>query len=109
MGTMPDDDITARIEAGRQAIELAREEEEDMGAPRRVPPAVVAAGVGAAIVGLGLLGWLIYRNRRRRNLIAQLQATLPGRVSELRELGVGLRDRGYEIGQEWRGRLKKAL
>jgi hypothetical protein len=75
---------------------------------RRVPPAVVAAGVGAAIVGLGLIGWLIYRSRRRRNLIEQLQATLPGRVSDLRDLGLGLRDRGYELGQEWRGRLKKA-
>jgi hypothetical protein len=108
MGTMPDDDINARIEAGRQAIELAREDA-DVDESRRVPPAVIAAGVGAAIVGLGLIGWLIYRNRRRRNLIEQLQAALPGRVSDLRELGLGLRDRGYEIGQEMRGRLKKAL
>jgi hypothetical protein len=107
MGTMPDDEINARIEAGRQQIELAREEELELEAPRRVPPAVVAAGVGAALVGLGLLGWLIYRNRRRRNLIEQLQATLPGRVSELRELGIGLRDRGFELGHEMRGRLKK--
>ena len=118
MNTMPEDDINARVEAGRQAIELARDEEE--AEPRRVPPAVVAAGVGAAIIGLGLIGWLIYRNRRRRTLIEQLQAALPTRVSDLKELGAGLRDRGLELGQEVRGRggdlrdelrsrLKKAL
>ena len=117
MGTMPEDDINARIEAGRQTIELAHEDEME---PRRVPPAVVAAGVGAAIVGLGLIGWLIYRSRRRRTLIQQLQAGLPSRVSDLRELGVGLRDRSVELGQGMRGRgvdlrdelrarLKKAL
>jgi hypothetical protein len=108
MDTMPEDDINARIEAGRQAIDLAREDE-GMDEPRRVPPAVIAAGVGAALVGLGLIGWLVYRSRRQRNLIEQLQASVPGRVSELRELGAGLRDRGYELGQEMRGRLKKAL
>jgi hypothetical protein len=102
MSTMPEDDINARIEAGRQAIELARDDEQME--QRRVPPAVVAAGVGAAIVGLGLIGWLIYRSRRRRRLIDQLQAAIPGRVSDLRELGMGLRDRGLELGQEMRGR-----
>jgi hypothetical protein len=118
MNTMPEDEIKTRIEAGRQAIEMAREDE--MEEPRRVPPAVIAAGVGAAIVGLGLIGWMIYRSRRRRTLMAELQAALPGRVSELRELGLGLRDRGVELGHEMRGRgadlreelrsrLKKAL
>ena len=117
MGTMPEDDINASTEAGRQTIELAREEEME---PRRVPAAVVAAGVGAAIVGLGLVGWLIYRSRRRRTLIQQLQAALPTSVGDLRELGVGLRDRGVVLGQGMRGRgvdlrdelrsrLKKAL
>lgn len=118
MRNMPDDDINARIEAGRQQIEMAHDEETEE--PRRVPPAVIAAGVGAAIVGLGLIGWMIYRSRRRRTLMAQLQAALPGRIDDLRELGVGLRERGLELGQEVRGRgtglrdelrsrLKKAL
>lgn len=107
MSTMPEDDINARIQAGRQAIEMARDEDEME--PRRVPPAIVAAGVGAAIVGLGLIGWMIYRSRRRRTLIEQLQATLPGRVSDLRDLGLGLRDRGADLRDELRDRLKKAL
>ena len=107
MNTMPNDDINARIEAGRQQMEIANDDE--MAESRRVPPAVIAAGVGAAIVGLGLLGWMIYRSRRRRTLMEQLQATLPGRIDDLRELGLGLRDRGMDVRDELRERLKKAL
>lgn len=118
MSTMADD-INEKINAGRKTIAVASEEPEEM-EPRRVPPAMIAAGVGAAVVGLGLLGWLIYRSRRRRNLIQQLQASLPGRVSELRELGAGrlgdLRDLGAErmgdvrsLRDEVRRRFKKAL
>jgi hypothetical protein len=97
MSTMADD-INEQINAGRKTIAMSREEPEDEMEPRRVPPAVVAAGVGAAIVGLGLIGWLIYRNRRRRTLLQQLQAALPGRVGDLKDLGVSrmgdLRDMG---------------
>ena len=118
MTTMPNDDINARIEAGREEIEIARDEQTEE--PRRMPPAVIAAGVGAAIVGLGLIGWMIYRSRRRRTLMEQLRTALPARIDELRELGGGLRVRGLELGHEVRGRgtdlrdelrsrLKKAL
>jgi hypothetical protein len=118
MSTMADD-INDQINAGRKTIAVASEDPDEM-EPRRVPPAMIAAGVGAAVVGLGLLGWLIYRSRRRRNLIQQLQASLPGRVSELREMGAGrlgdLRDLGVErmgdvrsLRDEVRRRLKKAL
>ncbi len=112
-------DINDQIKAGRKTIAVASEDPDEM-EPRRVPTAMIAAGVGAAVVGLGLLGWLIYRNRRRRSLIQQLQATLPGRVSELRELGVerlgDLRELGVErmgdvrsLRDEVRRRFKKAL
>ena len=104
MGTMANDDISGRFEAGRQQIEIARDAEADELEPRRVPPAVIAAGVGAAIVGLGLIGWMIYRSRQKRNLIEQLQAALPSRVSDLREMGLGLRERGLELSHEVRGR-----
>ena len=85
------DDINEQINAGRKTIAIATEDpgEDDM-EPRRVPPAVVAAGIGAAIVGLGLLGWLIYRSRRRRTIVQQLRMALPGRVGDLREMGAGL-------------------
>jgi len=118
MRTMADD-MNEKVKTGRKTIAIASEDPDEM-EPRRVPPAVIAAGVGAAVVGLGLLGWLIYRNRRRRNLIQQLQASLPGRVSELRELGAGrlgdLRDLGAErmgdvrsLRDEVRRRFRKAL
>ena len=113
------DDINEQVRAGRKTIAVASEDP-DEAEPRRVPPAMIAAGVGAAVVGLGLLGWLIYRSRRRRNLIQQLRTALPGRVTELRELGVGrlgdLRDLGVErmgdvrsLRDEVRRRFKKAL
>jgi hypothetical protein len=118
MRTMADD-MNEKVKTGRKTIAIASEDPDEM-EPRRVPPAVIAAGVGAAVVGLGLLGWLIYRNRRRRNLIQQLQASLPVRVSELRELGAGrlgdLRDLGAErmgdvrsLRDEVRRRFRKAL
>ena len=105
---MADDDINRRIDAGQRTIEMAREDMEET-EPRRVPTAVVAAGIGAALLGIGLIGWMLYRSRRRRNLLEQLQATLPGRVSELRDLSETLRDELRDRGGELRERLKKAL
>jgi hypothetical protein len=55
---------------------------------RQMPSAGVMLGVGMAIVGLGLLGWLIYRSRRRQTFIQQLTEALPVSIDELRdELG----------------------
>ena len=105
---MADDDISRRIDAGQRTIEMAREDMEET-EPRRVRRAVVAAGIGAALLGIGLIGWMLYRSRRRRNLLEQLQATLPGRVSELRDLSETLRDELRDRGGELRERLKKAL
>lgn len=113
------DDINDQIEMGRRTIVLADEEPDDM-EPRQVPTAVIVAGVGAAVVGLGLLGWLIYRSRRRRNLIQELRATLPARASDFRERGAArlgeIRDLGMErigdvrlLRDEVRKRLKKAI
>jgi hypothetical protein len=113
------DEIDEKTNSGRKTIAVASDDPDEM-EPRRVPPAMVAAGVGAALVGLGLIGWLIYRSRRRQNLVRQLQATLPGRISELRDLGVerlgDLRELGVErvgdvrsLRDEVRRRLRKAL
>lgn len=103
----------------RKTISLRSEEPDEMES-RRVPMAVIAAGVGAAVVGLGLLGWWIYRNRRRQNLIDQLRTALPVRAGDLRERGMArlgdLREMGTErigdvrlLRDEVRRRLKKAL
>lgn len=106
MGTLADDDINDRINAGRQTIEMSREDEMDDMYARRVPPAVIAAGVGMALVGLGLIGWLVYRNRRRRTLVEQIQASLPGRLREIRDVRLSdLRD----VRDDLIERLKKAV
>lgn len=109
MGTLAEDDINERINAGRQAIEMSREEEMDDPYARRVPPGVVAAGVGVALVGLGLIGWMVYRSRRRRTLVQQIQAALPDRLRELRELGdVRMRDL-RDVRDDLLERLKKVV
>ena len=93
MGTMANDEINQRINAGRQAIGIAREAEEspEEMETQRIPTAVVAAGIGVALVGVGLLGWMFYRRRRRRTLIEQIRATLPDRVRDAREWGDQMR------------------
>ena len=48
-----------------------------------VPPAVVAAGIVAAAVALGIIGWMLFRSRRPRPLMERLQGAIPGRVREL--------------------------
>jgi len=48
-----------------------------------VPPAVVAAGIVAAAVALGVIGWMLFRSRRPRPLMERLQGAIPGRVREL--------------------------
>lgn len=108
MGTMADDEINKRINAGRQAIEMAREEEDDLG-PRRVPPQVVVAGIGAALLGVGLIAYLIYRNRQRRTLLQQWRTALPGRVTDLRDYSGERMGNLRDFGGELRARLKKAL
>ena len=55
---------------------------------RQMPSAGVMLGVGMAIVGLGVLGWMIYRSRRRQTIIKQLTEAIPVSIDELRdELG----------------------
>lgn len=55
-----------------------------------VPPAVIAAGVVAAVVGMGIVGWLLFRSRRRQTLVKRLQDAIPGPV---RDLPTGLQAR----------------
>jgi len=80
------------IAAGRRTIEMA-EGEIDESAERRVPPVAVMAGVVAAVVGLGVLGWMIYRRRQRRNLIRQIQDVFPDYVDYVRDLPGEIRSR----------------
>jgi len=55
---------------------------------RQMPSAGLMLGVGMAIIGLGVLGWMIYRSRRRQTFMKQLTDALPVSIDDLRdELG----------------------
>ena len=47
-------------------------------------------GVVAAVVGMGIVGWLLFRSRRRQTLVKRLQDAIPGPV---RDLPTGLQAR----------------
>ena len=88
------DDISDRIEAGRRTMEEAEADAHRAGPnPRQMPSAGVMFGVGMAIIGLGVLGWMIYRSRRRQTLVRQLTAALPV---------VSLDDLRQELGARWK-------
>lgn len=55
-----------------------------------VPPAVIAAGVVAAVIGMGIVGWLLFRSRRRETFVKRLQEAIPDRV---RDLPTGIQSR----------------
>jgi hypothetical protein len=76
------EDINDQINAGRRTIEKSAGELRGMEMPE-MPPAVVMAGVLAAAVAIGVLGWMFYRSRRHRTLIERLQEALPGTVRDL--------------------------
>src|SRR2546428_7362249 len=67
------------IDKGRRTIELSKGEIDEI-EERRVPPVVIMAGVVGAMGGVGVLGWMIYRRRQRRDLIPQIQDAVPGYV-----------------------------
>ena len=76
------DDINDKIAAGRKTIEDSLDDMPDADL-RKMPPGIVAAGLVAAIVGVGLLGWLVYRNRRGGSLPARLRDAMPERITRL--------------------------
>ncbi len=80
--------INDQITAGRRTIERSLNDVKDLEMPD-VPPVAIAAGVAAALMAFGVLGWLIYRSRRRKTIVQRLQDAVPDGV---RELPQGLRD-----------------
>jgi hypothetical protein len=49
----------------------------------RVPPAAYVAAGMVGLLGLGVVGWMVYRSRRRLSLVRRLRDALPNRVREL--------------------------
>jgi len=74
--------ISSQTAAGRERIEGSMDDMKELDAGRVPPAAYVAAGM-VGLLGLGVVGWMIYRSRRRQTLIKRLQDALPDKVREL--------------------------
>ncbi len=53
--------------------------------PKLPPAGLVAAGLVGAVVAVGIVGWLIFRNRRRHPMVQRLQDAVPESVREIPE------------------------
>ena len=76
--------ISSQIAAGRERIEKSMDDVKDLD-PRSLPPAAYVAAGMVGLLGLGVLGWMIYRSRRRRTLVQRLHDALPDKVRQLPE------------------------
>ena len=77
------DDINKQINAGRKLMERSLDDLTDMEMPKLPPAGLVAAGLVTAVVAVGIVGWLVYRSRRRRTIMQRLQDALPDSVRDL--------------------------
>jgi uncharacterized iron-regulated membrane protein len=77
------DDADEKMGAGRKAAEDELDRALDVGGAK-MPAGIVAAGLVAAIVGVGVLGWMLYRRRRNAtSLSARLREAMPEGIVRL--------------------------
>jgi hypothetical protein len=76
------DQVQNQVSAGRKTIDRSLEDIKDFDLSDIPPGAFVAAGVVAGLVAVGIVGWMVYRSRRR-TLVQRLQDALPDSVREL--------------------------
>jgi hypothetical protein len=74
------DQVHDQISAGRKTLDRSVEDLKDLDVP---PAAFVAAGLVAGLVAFGIVGWMVYRARRRRPIVKRLQDALPDSVRDL--------------------------
>lgn len=74
--------ISNQIAAGRERIQRSMDDMKDLDVGRVPREAYIAAGM-VGLLGLGVLGWMIYRSRRRQTLVQRLQDALPDKVRNL--------------------------
>jgi|SRR6266567_7410769 len=77
------DDVNQQITAGRKSIERSFDDMKDIEMPKLPSAGLVAAGLVSAVVAVGIVGWLMYRSRRRRTLVQRLQDAIPDSVRDL--------------------------
>ena len=81
------------------------DDEKEIDTPGSPPAGLVAAGLVGAVVAVGIVGWLIFRSRRRLSLVKRLRGLDPpdlGRLLDavpdsVREIPEGLRARVRRI------------
>lgn len=81
-----DYDLAAQVRGLKGAIEIAREASQRLSSTSRVPSLLVAGRVTAVVtglVGLALLGWFVWRQRRRPRTRAVLRNEAQRRAREL--------------------------
>ena len=76
------DEINGQIAAGRERIVRSMDDMKDVDVRQAPPAAYIAAGM-VGLLGLGVVGWMIYRSRRRQALVQRLQDALPDKVRRL--------------------------
>lgn len=78
-------DFTSQLKEGRKTIERSLDDmQEQIGSEDISRAGTVVAGVMVAALAVGV-GWMLYKRRRRRSLIARLQATIPDAIKDLPE------------------------
>ena len=83
------DEISSQIAAGRKTIERSLDEMKELDV-RQVPPAAYVAAGLVGVLAVGVVGWMIYRSRRRQTLVQRFQEAtdkvreLPDRVRKAR-------------------------
>lgn len=94
---------TANGQSGsREAEPGAREPD-----TRQIPSAGVMLGVGMAIVGLGVLGWVVYRRRQQsRAAVRQLAGRVPTALRDVRD---GFRQRFPDALDDVRDQLRAQM
>ena len=75
--------INDQINAGRKSIEHSFAEIKEVDVAKLPPAAFVAAGFATGVIAVGVIGWMLWRSRRRRTLVERLQGALPDSVREL--------------------------
>ena len=81
MGTIADE-MSSQVAAGKETIDRSLSDVKDFDV-RRVPPGAFLAAGMVGVLAFGVVGWMIYRSRRRQTLVQRLQEALPDKVREL--------------------------
>lgn len=76
------DEINSQISAGRRTIQRSMDDMPKLSVDEVPRPVLMATGIAVFVAAVGI-GWMVWRNRRRRTLVQRLQGALPDSVSDV--------------------------